>query len=199
MPDPRETPAFAEDLDEMLAHAWRQLARGAKDRRSPFHTPTIATIGRDGRPRLRTVVLRAVEPTAGRLRFHTDVRSDKIAELAADPRIALHAYDPQGKLQVRIEGRAVVHRDDVLAEQAWRASRPASRACYAAEPAPGGTIAEGGGFRLPADEAGILAGRANFSVVEVVAEALETLWLAHGGHRRARFALGHNRSDWLVP
>lgn len=199
MPDRRETPAFADDLDEMRAHAWRQLSRGVKDRRSPFHTPGIATIGLDGRPRLRTVVLRAVEPATARLRFHTDARSDKTAELSADPRIALHVYDHQGKFQVRIEGRALVHRDDDLAEQAWRASRVGSRACYATVPAPGGAIAEGGAFRLPADESEILAGRAHFCAVEVVAEALETLWLAHDGHRRARFSVATDEATWLVP
>ncbi|WP_349371359.1 pyridoxamine 5'-phosphate oxidase family protein [Salinarimonas sp.] len=206
MPERRDKPAFADDLDETLAHSWRQLARGVKDRRSPFHTPSVATIGLDGRPRLRTVVLRGVEPATARLRFHTDARADKVAELAADPRIALHAYDPQGKFQIRIEGRAIVHRDDALAEQAWRASRMTSRACYATEPAPGSAIGEGGAFRLPADEGEILAGRAHFCAVEVVAQTLETLYLAHDGHRRARFGLqengtsaGRHEACWLVP
>lgn len=207
MPERRDKPAFADDLEETLAHAWRQLARGVKDRRSPFHTPSVATIGRDGRPRLRTVVLRGVEPATARLRFHTDARADKVAELAADPRIALHAYDPQGKFQVRIEGRAIVHGDDALAEQAWRASRMASRVCYATAPAPGSAIGEGGDFRLPADEGEILAGRRNFCAVEVVAQTLETLYLAHDGHRRARFVLEAGEAGeaapreacWLVP
>lgn len=93
---PRERPAFADDLDEMLAHAWRQLARGVEDRRSPFHTPSVATIGLDGRPRVRTVVLRGVEPSGARLRVHTDARAGEIAEFDADPRVALHGYDAKG-------------------------------------------------------------------------------------------------------
>jgi pyridoxamine 5'-phosphate oxidase len=201
MPGQRVEPAFADDLAEMLAHAWRQLARGVKDRRSPFHTPSIATIGRDGRPRLRTVVLRGVEPATARLRVHTDVRAEKVAELAADPRIALHGYDPQGKFQIRIEGRAIVHREGALADEAWRASRMASRACYATEPAPGSAIARGGAFRLPVGEDEILAGREHFCAVEIVAQTLETLYLAHDGHRRARFSLaeGEAGATWLVP
>ncbi|MGP9821767.1 pyridoxamine 5'-phosphate oxidase family protein [Salinarimonas sp. NSM] len=202
MSDPRGTPAFATDLDEMRAHAWRQLARGVKDRRSPFHTPTVATIGLDGRPRLRTVVLRAADASAGRLRFHTDTRAEKVAELRRDARIALHAYDPAGKLQVRVEGTAVPHTDDGFAEEAWRASRPASRACYATEPAPGSALAAPDGFRLPESEEAILAGRGRFCAVEIVAEAMETLWLAHAGHRRALFSPGPGGSvegTWLVP
>ncbi|MGJ3264050.1 MAG: pyridoxamine 5'-phosphate oxidase family protein [Salinarimonas sp.] len=202
MSDPRETPAFAGDLEEMLAHAWRQLSRGVKDRRSPYHTPCVATIGLDGRPRQRTVVLRGVEPATARLRFHTDARTEKVAELRQDPRIALHAYDPSGKLQIRVEGRATLHGDDAVAEQSWRATRMASRGVYATDPAPGSALDEPGGYRLPEDEGAILAGRAHFRVVEIAAESLETLWLAHDGHRRARFVLdGAARAEgtWLVP
>jgi pyridoxamine 5'-phosphate oxidase len=209
MTDPRETPAFANDLDEMLAHAWRHVAGGVKDRRSPFHTPSVGTIGRDGRPRLRTVVLRGVEPATARLRFHTDARAGKVAELAADPRIALHVYDAPGKLQIRIEGSAVVHREGALAEQSWRAARMTSRAVYATQPAPGSALDEPDAFRQPADEGEIIAGRPHFCVVEVALETLETLWLAHDGHRRARFvfaATGEQGTPaatrertWLVP
>ncbi|WP_052340805.1 pyridoxamine 5'-phosphate oxidase family protein [Salinarimonas rosea] len=212
MRDPRDTPAFANDLDAMRAHAWRQLARGVEDRRSPFHAPTVATVGLDGRPRLRTVVLRGVEPARARLRFHTDTRSEKVAELRRDARIALHAYDPVAKLQVRIEGAAVLHTADALAEEAWRGSRMASRACYATQPAPGRAIAVPDGFDLPESEDAILAGRAQFCAVEIVAETLETLWLARDGHRRARFVRrpdGSAEADcqeatwedatWLVP
>ncbi|WP_372425612.1 pyridoxamine 5'-phosphate oxidase family protein [Salinarimonas chemoclinalis] len=202
MSDPREPPAFATDLDEMRAHAWRQLARGVQDRRSPFHAPTVATIGLDGRPRLRTVVLRAVDPARARLRFHTDGRADKVAELARDDRIALHGYDPSGKLQIRVEGTAALHADDGPADEAWRASRMASRACYATRPAPGGRIVAPDAFRLPENEDEILAGRAHFRAVEMHVHTIETLWLAHAGHRRARFTLradGLGEAVWLVP
>ncbi|GGK54398.1 pyridoxamine 5'-phosphate oxidase family protein [Salinarimonas ramus] len=199
MPDPRETPAFANDLDEMLAHAWRQLARGVKDRHSPFHCPSVATIGLDGRPRLRTVVLRGVEPSAARLRFHTDRRAFKVAEIAVDPRVALHAYDPAGKLQVRIEGRARVHATDAVAEDAWTGSRMASRACYATTPSPGEVIPAPDAFTLPQSDAEILAGRPHFTAVIVEIDTIETLWLAHSGHRRARFDLATGEGAWLVP
>lgn len=199
MPDPRATPAFADDLAEMLAHAWACLARGVADRRSAFHTLTVATIGGDGRPRLRSVVLRAAEPSAARLRFHTDARSDKVAELAADPRIALHGYDAGAKLQIRIEGRASIHGEDALADAAWAASRPMSRECYGTQPAPGSAIPGPGAFSLPQDEAACDAGRVNFRAVVVAAETLETLYLAHSGHRRARFDLRTGEGEWLAP
>lgn len=199
MPDPRATPAFADDLAGTLAHAWACLARGVADRRSAFHTIGVATIGLDGRPRLRTVVLRAVEPSAARLRFHTDARADKVAELAADPRIALHGYDPGGKLQIRVEGRASVHGEDAVADAAWAASRPMSRDCYGTRPAPGTPLSAPDAFALPADEAERAAGRVHFRAVTVAVETIETLYLAHCGHRRARFDIRTREAAWLVP
>jgi pyridoxamine 5'-phosphate oxidase len=68
-------PSFYDDLDGTLAEAWRLISRGVADRRSPFHHPVVATIGGDGAPQARTVILRACDPAAQRLRFHTDARS----------------------------------------------------------------------------------------------------------------------------
>ena len=72
-----------------------------------MHTPSVATLGLDGRPRIRTVVLRDFDEGAGTLRFHTDRRSEKVSELARDPRIGVHFYDeaakvPRGDVQMAL-------------------------------------------------------------------------------------------------
>ncbi|WP_246694076.1 pyridoxamine 5'-phosphate oxidase family protein, partial [Methylobacterium sp. WL18] len=85
-------PAFYDDLDASFAELWRLLADGAAQGRSGFHLPALATLGPDG-PRLRTVVLRAADAESGILRFHCDRRSDKAAEIRANPACALAAYD----------------------------------------------------------------------------------------------------------
>jgi hypothetical protein len=82
-------PAFYDDLPQTLRACWTLLERGAADRRSAFHTLAVATTGLDGRPRVRTVVSRRVDPPARAVRFHADSRSAKVAELRADPRLAL--------------------------------------------------------------------------------------------------------------
>lgn len=183
-------------LEEALAEAFRLLARGVADRRSPLHTPTLATIGLDGAPRLRTVVLRGFDAAARRCRIHTDRRSAKVAELLRDPRAALHGYDPGLAVQLRLEGRARVHADDAVADAAWATSRPASRACYAIGPAPGSAVAA----PPPAPE-DAHSGRANFAVVELEFAGLEWLHLDSAGHRRAGFAWdgGAPAATWLVP
>jgi pyridoxamine 5'-phosphate oxidase len=193
--------AAYDDLDAIRAECWRLLEAGAQGRGTAFHAPTLATLGRDGRPRLRTVVLRGVDAAARRLRVHCDRRSDKVAEIRADPRVALHVYDAQAKVQVRVEGRADVHAHDAAAEAAWQAARPMSRACYAVAPASGSPIPEGGAYAMPERAEADSPGRANFATLAIEAETIEFLHLARAGHRRARFTwTGEGwTAAWRVP
>ncbi len=199
VPRPRAAPrpAHADDLDATLAEAFRLLARGVADRRHGFHTPTLGTIGLDGTPALRTVVLRGFDAAARTLRIHTDARSAKVAELAQQPRAALHLYDAGAQVQLRIAGEATIHAADAVAEAAWAGSRSFSRMCYAIEPGPGTPIPQP--IAAPLDPE---AGRAQFRVVLLHATALEWLWLDSAGHQRARFAwdaAGMCDATWLVP
>jgi pyridoxamine 5'-phosphate oxidase len=195
-------PSFYDDLTETLAESWRLIARGVADRRSAFHHPTVATIGLDGRPRLRTVILRACDVSRRTLRFHTDVRSEKIGEIGRDPRVSLHFYDPSSKIQLRLDGAATVNTDNAVADAAWAESRDFSRQTYGITPGPGTVIAAGADFALPEvnDEA-TAPGRVNFSAVTVEIERLEWLYLASAGHRRALFRWdgGNVKGQWRTP
>ena len=195
-------PGHVEKLDEALAEAWRLLARGVADRRSPFHTICVANVDAAGMPSVRTVVLRGVDVPARSLRFHTDLRSQKAADLARDPRIAVHGYDAGAKVQIRVTGRASIHSEDAIADAAWNGSREFSRICYGVVPGPGVLLGSGGDFALPEADTEIAAGRSNFAAVLVRVERLEWLYLAHSGHRRAAFtwdAEGRAQPSWLVP
>ena len=188
---------LAETLEDCRAEAFRRLARGVGDRRCPFHTPTLATIGADGAPAMRTLVLRGFDPATRTLRLHTDARSGKVAELARDPRCALHLYDPAAKLQLRLAGRAAVHGGDTVAEAGWAASRDFSRMCYAITPAPGTMV-----DAPPPAPRDAEAGRGVFRVILLRFDRLEWLELVAAGHRRARFSWegdGAPESCWLVP
>ena len=55
-----------------------RLLRGVRDRRAPTRHPTLATVTPDGRPKARTVVLRAADKQAGILELHTDLHSAKV-------------------------------------------------------------------------------------------------------------------------
>jgi hypothetical protein len=184
-------------LEECLAEAFRRLSRGVADRRSAFHTPTLATVAADGAPEARTLVLRGFDPARREVRLHSDARSGKVAALAREPRAALHLYDPTAKLQLRLAGRATLHGADAVAEAAWAASREMSRMCYAVEPGPGTPVAAPPA--APTDPAG---GRAHFTAILLRFDRLDWLELAHAGHRRARFdwdAADARAATWLVP
>lgn len=194
-------PIFLESLETALAQCHRFLEDAVVRRDAPMHTPVVSTLGLDGHPRSRVVVLRAFDAVANALRFHTDLRSNKARELIADQRIALLFYDPQEKMQIRIEGRATLHSEDALANEAWRLSQAMSKLCYATEPAPGVPLSEADDFELPRDRAAAESGRTNFMAVSISVTALEWLWLGAGGHRRARYLfadLGMS-ATWLVP
>lgn len=194
-------PAFYDDLDLSLAEAWRMVTDGVTNRRSPCHTPTVATIGLDGAPRLRTVVLRAAEVDARTLRFHTDLRGAKVAEIGRDPRIGVHFYNPEAKIQLRLSGRATIHPVDDGGAEAWAGSRSASRICYSILPGPGTPIGQGAGFTLASSAEAIEAGVAHFAAVCVHVGELEWLYLHGDGHRRARFSWGNDQivASWLAP
>lgn len=194
-------PRYYNDLEATLAEAWRMLVRGAADRRAAFHTPVLASLRGDGRPAARTVVLRDLDPDRRRLRFHTDRRSMKFAEIAAEPRVSMHFYDPAAKVQICIDGRAARHAEDALADLSWDRTQPMSRNCYRVSPGPGSPIGDPSqavsGGTVGDDE----AGRENFAAITVAIDTLEWLYLAAQGHRRARFHWAGEEliATWLVP
>ncbi len=189
-------PGFADDLDETLAEAFRLLARGVADRRSPFHTPTLATIAADGAPSLRTLVLRGFDAPSRTLRLHTDARSAKVAELRCDPRAALHAYDAGAHIQLRLAGEAMLSFDDADADAAWARATPNSRLVYAQHAAPGTPMADPVLPPFTGDA------RVHFATIAFRFHSLEWLWLAAGGHRRARFTWDgavRTGAEWRAP
>jgi hypothetical protein len=162
-----------------------------------MHTPAVATTGLDGRPQVRTVVLRGLDVASRSLRFHTDRRSGKFGELSADPRIAVLGYDAGRKVQLRIGGVATLHADSDVAERAWAGSRPMSMMCYRQARSPGSAL-----FTAQIDDATLPDGRENFTVVVVTITEVEWLYLAAQGHRRARFTWGPDEAlsaTWLAP
>jgi pyridoxamine 5'-phosphate oxidase len=198
----RRLPAYYDDLDASLAHAWGMIEGGAADRRAAFHTPAIATVDGSGAPTQRIMVLRAADCAARTMRLHTDVRGEKLAHIARRPRVSLLFYDPQAKLQLRVAGEARVHAGDGVAREAWAASRPQSRLCYEQTQAPGQPI-DRPFPELPVDMRFAQSddGEKNFAVLMVTADRIEWLYLAIEGHRRARWAwaAGAWQGTWLAP
>jgi pyridoxamine 5'-phosphate oxidase len=81
---------------------------------------TLSTIGPDGRPSARIVLLKGVD--ARGFVFYTNTRSRKGREVLARPDVALTFWWPQLESQIRVEGRATRVSDEEA--DAYFASRP---------------------------------------------------------------------------
>ena len=188
--------ACYDDLAASCAYGWSMLARGVKDRKSAFHTPSVATITETGSPTIRTVVLRGCASDAKILRFHTDTRSGKIAELQKNPGAAMHFYDAGAKIQLRLAVRLEMLSGAAF-DDAWAATRPMSRECYQVTQSPGSAIAEPAQVQF--DAAASQGGAAHFVPVAAHVLRMEWLYLAARGHRRALFDFENDTQSWLVP
>ncbi len=207
-------PPHHDDLDGSLKEALGLLSRAVRDRRSPWRTPTLCTVGLDGWPQGRTVVLRAFDVERRCLRFHTDRRSGKVAQLGAEPRAQLHFYDSKRRVQLRLWVNIEVLTQGPEVERSWAAMGPMARRCYMAV-APPGTRSQTPTDGRPEDwmaaaqasledESAPLppgSGQESLTVLLATFERAEWLSLAFAGHRRACFdwTSGQMRSWWLVP
>lgn len=194
-----------DDLPAILAHAWSLLVRGGADRKSPLHTPAVCSVDVDGLPQARVMVLRKADPQAATLRFHTDARSPKVAQLHGKP-VAVLAYHPGENIQLRLSGQARVLTEDPVVDGIWDQSTLFARRCYMAEQPPG-TPLPGPSSGLPSWIEGqqptpeqIAPARPNFATLWIEVAAIDWLHLANSGHRRALFRAVYGwAGEWVAP
>lgn len=189
---------MVETLDDVREDVLRRLSEAARDRRTPMHTPVVATADADA----RIMVLRAFDPARWNLRFHTDSRAPKVGIVERDPRIAVLGYDRDANLQIRIRGNGRIERAGSVVDAAWQASTNFARRCYlgagpgevASEPTSGLPPEFEG--REPA-ESDLAIARENFALLLVDIEEVDWFSLSHSGHRRA--VLTRDGGSWVTP
>jgi pyridoxamine 5'-phosphate oxidase len=187
--DPSEI--WAQSLDTLLVAAWARLQRGVRDKRAAARHVILATRGRNGWPQARIVVLRGADKDASLLEVHTDLRSAKIAELQADPRAMLQAWDLRAHLQIRAEVRAEILSGPQVAAR-WDRVPEGSRMAYGSTPAPGQPIADALDYiKHPNAQ--------DFAAVNLHVQAFDLVHLG-ADHRRARFERADGwAGHWLAP
>lgn len=202
-------PPFLDDIAASREEAWRLLIEGAKDRKSPLHTPTVATVRNDGAPSQRVMVLREAVRDSRTLRFHTDYRASKVSDLGSEGPISVLGYHREAKVQLRLSGLGRIEHDSPASEAAWNKTDLYGKRCYLADPAPGSMVdapisgldpaMEG---RKPEDFE-VVPARDNFAILLFEIRQIEWLYLAHTGHRRALFSWDDAddrwNGEWLVP
>jgi len=164
----------------MLDQAWDHIGR-----RDAARLWSLATIGTDGWPSQRTVVLRGSDRVAGVLEFHTDLRSPKVVQLAADHRASLMCWLPDIALQIRIKVDVSV-RSGAEVEAVWDAVPTGARVAYGAMPAPSVPIAGPEAYQTTPDPAA-------FAVLTCCAKQIDVLHLGEV-HQRAIYS---RDSDWV--
>ena len=198
---------MSDDLDTILTDIWTRWGRGSADRRSAFHTPVVASISVSGTTQQRIMVLRHVDRSGSTLRFHTDIRSGKAAQIAEHGTVSVLGYDASAQVQIRASGTAQIITTGTIPDTAWAATSPSGRRSYLTTLAPG-TISDQATSGLPkAYETTVPtlpeseAGRANFAIIVITLDRFEWLHLASTGHRRAAFTRSGDTwaGKWLIP
>ena len=120
-----ETPAW-------LGQLKRAVSKNKRDAHNRYFQ--LATIGRDGHPRVRTLVFRGFSDVGWSLLSVTDARSEKVSELACHSRVELSWYFTQTREQFRLRGEATIFGADSDPEghrqRLWNALSEAARAQF---------------------------------------------------------------------
>lgn len=183
---------WATTLAGIRRKCWDVLEAGVADAASPARRPALASVGLAGDARVRIVVLRGADSAAGLVEVHTDLASEKVAELRRTPRAALLFWMPQDALQIRLSVKMqVLSGDDVAA--IWAQVPQGGRMNYGGHPAPGTALAD------PADH-DTTPDACRFAVLRGQITAFEALHLGKDLHRRAQFDVRDDFTGaWVAP
>ncbi len=180
-----------ETLGGLKSRVWETLARGVAEADHPARLPSFATLSADGWPEVRTVVLRSVSHRDHSLTVHTDLHSEKVRSLRAHPRAALHIWDAEQALQLRLQAEAsIAFGADTRA--LWDEIPDHAQQSYGVVPPPGARIETALDYVKQPDPA-------SFAVLTCRIVAIDVVHLGPD-HRRAQFTRASNwAGQWLAP
>ncbi|WP_445384638.1 pyridoxamine 5'-phosphate oxidase family protein [Robiginitalea sp. IMCC44478] len=184
----------------MNEHYWQELKEdlqlGCSQKEHPFHYATLATLGLDRIPRLRTIVLREMNPEDMELLFYTDSRSKKVLHIKENKQVSLLFYNPEKLMQLRIEGIAIQEKDPKIIQQHREGVATNSRKDYTTKAAPGSEIEN-------PDQVEYLDRGDFFTLVRIYPFKIEYLKLKRPTHLRVRYSKIKDgdgwKSEFLVP
>ncbi len=179
-------------LERLLERCWCEIADLQTPRGGYSGLVTLATIGVGGGPEMRQVVLRRVDQAVGTVEIHTDARTPKLAQIAADNRASALIWNEGDRLQIRLSGEAeIVHKAD--AGDLWNAMTPEQRGNYGTDPAPGTAIDAAGSYTRAAR-------RDRLAVLRIMIARIDVVHLDRPNDLRACYLRGDDwRGQWLAP
>lgn len=170
--------------DNLVTRVWQELTRATKDRHHHWRTPAIASIGLDGSPQVRTVVLRHANQADWILEAYTDSRSPKYLELIKDNRAQMVFWSDRLGWQLRVSVKTSVHVDGDYVENTWaRISQSKSSKDYLGSQAPGTKIISNEVSEGPIPQ---ILSEHYLAVLRFQIISMDWLELGKGTHRRAQ-------------
>tara|TARA_B100000767_G_scaffold227023_1_gene216840 strand:- start:352 stop:888 length:537 start_codon:yes stop_codon:yes gene_type:complete len=177
-------------LEGLFQECNNQWAQVKDSKKHAFRFFTLATIASDGRPHVRTVVLRNFNPKDISFTIYTDSRSQKLQELEQDKRAQLLFYDPKRMLQIVV---SVVLLENINENKIYDDIPEHSKKDYSSIIIPGSKI------NSP-DKLQFNFSKGFFSKLIFKAETIEYLRLKRPNHLRAFFKIEDNwKGTFLVP
>jgi pyridoxamine 5'-phosphate oxidase len=189
---------YHSNLQDIEIQIWELLYQATKSANTPFHQGVFASINHNI-PEQRTVIVRNVNIAEKTISFNTDIRSLKIEQLKINDSVSWLFYDKITKIQLRMYAKAVIHREDDIAESAWEKSRLSSKMCYTTIQKPGSFIEEPELVevnRTDVEPELLEFAHDNFAVIETKVYAIDFVLLSRNGNKRAYFDYEGNVFNW---
>ena len=184
-------------IEDTLISAEKILIRAVDDAKSLFHTPVVSSI-KNNQITSRVMVLREFDLKDRKMRFHTDFRASKIHHYEEDSSATVIGYDPEIKIQIKLQGNMSIHYDDETTKLAWDNSTSRSKKCYSVKGGSSKEISNPEEYDIK--DFKVEEGYKNFAVLVFHFNSLEFLYLKSSGHRRAIHKWNDEYdSKWLVP
>lgn len=180
------------DIAQFLAKAWSALTPQIVADKRKAQIATLSTVGHDGAPAARSVVVRAIDTSRATIDIFTDAATSKCAEIINDPRAALTIWREDQVLQLRMSG-AIQIIEGPEAQTAWAALPDHALPNYGVTPSPGSDIATAQSYeRNPS--------AARFAILRFTVLDMDVVSLADPAHSRAFFERRDGwRGVWRAP
>ena len=185
------------EISQTLESANLILTNAVENAKTLFHTLAVSSID-DNQIATRVMVLREFNLKERYIRFHTDYRAAKIDHYSENNSASVLGYDPNLKIQIKLQGSISVHYNDQVTQAAWEGSTTRSKKCYSVKG--GSTLKISDPKEYDLKDGNIEDGYINFAVLKFSFDSLEFLHLKSSGHRRALHSWKEEfESSWLVP
>lgn len=183
------------DDQNLVIRIWQELTRAPHDRHHAWRTPVLASIGLDGTPQARTLIIRSANSESWMLSAFTDRRSSKCEELKAHPAAQLVFWSQKLNWQLRVSASASIITDEELIDTTWqKVSQSKTSKDYLNVNAPSSMISS-----EAAEKNSLLESENHqFAIIQLKIIQLDWLELNREGHSRARI-LPNGKVIPLVP